>query len=304
MPPFNRRSSTEIFTPREKSRPLSFSSLEDEAVFYTPRSSPVISPTLITDPPSPVYAVPPSSPVDDGNSQLLASLEIPTADLHLFQEHQESEQHSEVNIHTAAATNYKYRFIPIKQAPATGSHKTKKPSRSRDHKSHNFSSPCAPSSSKITVEYNIPSNRSVQEYQKLLSKFHLHAAAAANYQDAFDTIRQISPETGSHNTTMPSGSRDHKSHDFSSTWTPSAKGKRGMLGFMTDFLNSSKRPEISTPYDPVHLTHVGFNSSTGEFTGLPEEWQQLLQDSGISKSDQEKNPLAVREIHQEGGGDV
>ncbi|ETW79183.1 kinase-like protein [Heterobasidion irregulare TC 32-1] len=85
------------------------------------------------------------------------------------------------------------------------------------------------------------------------------------------------------------------------------KGKKGMLGFMSDFLNSSKRPEISTPYDPVHLTHVGFNSSTGEFTGLPKEWQQLLQDSGISKLDQEKNPLAVMEIvkfYQEGGGDV
>jgi p21-activated kinase 1 len=89
--------------------------------------------------------------------------------------------------------------------------------------------------------------------------------------------------------------------------TVSTKGKKGMLGFMTDFLNSNKRPEISTPYDPVHLTHVGFNSSTGEFTGLPKEWQQLLQDSGISKSEQEKNPLAVMEIvkfYQEGGGDV
>jgi len=89
--------------------------------------------------------------------------------------------------------------------------------------------------------------------------------------------------------------------------TVTAKGKKGMLGFMTDFLNSNKRPELSTPYDPVHLTHVGFNSSTGEFTGLPKEWQQLLQDSGISKSDQEKNPLAVMEIvkfYQEGGGDV
>jgi len=34
--------------------------------------------------------------------------------------------------------------------------------------------------------------------------------------------------------------------------------------------NSSKkeRMEISTPYDPVHLTHVGFNYNTGEFTVL------------------------------------
>lgn len=76
---------------------------------------------------------------------------------------------------------------------------------------------------------------------------------------------------------------------------------------MSDILNTQKKPEISTPYDPVHLTHVGFNSSTGEFTGLPKEWQQLLQESGISKQEQEKNPLAVMEIvkfYQEGHGDV
>lgn len=85
------------------------------------------------------------------------------------------------------------------------------------------------------------------------------------------------------------------------------KTKKGMLGFMSDFLNTTKRPEISTPYDPVHLTHVGFNTSTGEFTGLPKEWQQLLQESGISRTEQEKNPQAVMEIvkfYQEGGGDV
>ena len=80
-----------------------------------------------------------------------------------------------------------------------------------------------------------------------------------------------------------------------------------MLGFMTDFLNTNKRPEITTPHNLVHLTHVGFNPSTGEFTGLPKEWQQLLRDAGIFMSDQEKNPLAVMEIvkfYQEGGGDV
>lgn len=27
-----------------------------------------------------------------------------------------------------------------------------------------------------------------------------------------------------------------------------------------------RKAQISTPYDPVHLTHVGFNSTTGEFT--------------------------------------
>ena len=71
--------------------------------------------------------------------------------------------------------------------------------------------------------------------------------------------------------------------------------KGGMLSFMS-FMSNNKRLEISTPFDPVHLTHVGFNASTGEFTGLPKEWQQLLQDSGISKQDQEKHPKEVMEI--------
>lgn len=79
--------------------------------------------------------------------------------------------------------------------------------------------------------------------------------------------------------------------------TTSTKSKKGgVFNFMSEVFNSSKKLEISTPYDPVHLTHVGFNSSTGEFTGLPKEWQQLLQESGISKSEQEKNPQAVMEI--------
>lgn len=85
------------------------------------------------------------------------------------------------------------------------------------------------------------------------------------------------------------------------------KAKKSVLGSMFDVFKPSQRPEISTPYDPVHLTHVGFNASTGEFTGLPKEWQQLLQESGISRSEQEKNPQAVMEIvkfyHEERGHD-
>ncbi|EPB85358.1 STE/STE20/PAKA protein kinase [Mucor circinelloides 1006PhL] len=51
--------------------------------------------------------------------------------------------------------------------------------------------------------------------------------------------------------------------------------------------------DISTPYNTVHVTHVGFDSNTGEFTGLPREWQNLLTQSGITKQEQENNPQAV-----------
>jgi p21-activated kinase 1 len=98
---------------------------------------------------------------------------------------------------------------------------------------------------------------------------------------------------------QPAGPRSR-----SSTTT---KAKKSVLGSMLDVFKPNQRPEISTPYDPVHLTHVGFNASTGEFTGLPKEWQQLLQESGISRSEQEKNPQAVMEIvkfyHEERGHD-
>ncbi|SNX87054.1 probable Ste20-like protein kinase; has effect on mating [Melanopsichium pennsylvanicum] len=70
----------------------------------------------------------------------------------------------------------------------------------------------------------------------------------------------------------------------------------GFVNSMSDVFSAQKKIEISTPYDPVHLTHVGFNSDTGEFTGLPKEWQQLLQESGISRQDQEANPQAVMDI--------
>ncbi|KAI8598585.1 kinase-like domain-containing protein [Dissophora ornata] len=65
---------------------------------------------------------------------------------------------------------------------------------------------------------------------------------------------------------------------------------------LPDLLSSDKKMEISSPYNPVHLTHVGYNLDTGEFTGLPKEWQQLLQESGISKQDQAANPQAVIDI--------
>jgi hypothetical protein len=60
--------------------------------------------------------------------------------------------------------------------------------------------------------------------------------------------------------------------------------------------NSNKWPEIGTSYDPVPVTHIGFNP-TREFTGLSKEWQQpptctSPQGSGITKSNQEENPPA------------
>ncbi|KAK6507024.1 hypothetical protein TWF481_005478 [Arthrobotrys musiformis] len=34
--------------------------------------------------------------------------------------------------------------------------------------------------------------------------------------------------------------------------------------------------EVGTPYQFDHVTHVGFDHTTGGFTGLPPEWEQVL----------------------------
>ncbi|CAO3642563.1 unnamed protein product [Mucor fragilis] len=73
------------------------------------------------------------------------------------------------------------------------------------------------------------------------------------------------------------------------------------VGSFNDLINKDKQSnqeqekemEISGPYNAKHVTHVGFDASTGEFTGLPQEWQTLLQHSGISKVEQYQNPQAV-----------
>jgi hypothetical protein len=80
--------------------------------------------------------------------------------------------------------------------------------------------------------------------------------------------------------------------------TVTAQGKKRILGSITDFLKSNKRPsEISTPHDPLHPTHVGSDPPTDKFVGLPKDWQQLLEDSGISKSDQEKVVMEIVKVY-------
>ncbi|KAJ2750452.1 hypothetical protein IWQ56_007033, partial [Coemansia nantahalensis] len=39
-----------------------------------------------------------------------------------------------------------------------------------------------------------------------------------------------------------------------------------LFSSMFDSLSGESRSEISAPYNPIHLTHVGFNNETGEFT--------------------------------------
>ncbi|KAF2227467.1 kinase-like domain-containing protein [Elsinoe ampelina] len=72
--------------------------------------------------------------------------------------------------------------------------------------------------------------------------------------------------------------------------------KSGFGSLMSSLVGSPRRPPISAPENPVHVTHVGFNNATGEFTGLPKEWQRALAEAGISEQEQRNNPKAIVDV--------
>ena len=59
---------------------------------------------------------------------------------------------------------------------------------------------------------------------------------------------------------------------------------------------------ISSPSGFRQTAHVGFDPDTGEFEGLPSEWEVLLGTSGLSKDEVQENPervLRVLQFHQQ-----
>ncbi|EEY21845.1 serine/threonine-protein kinase MST20 [Verticillium alfalfae VaMs.102] len=72
--------------------------------------------------------------------------------------------------------------------------------------------------------------------------------------------------------------------------------KSGFSGFVNSLVGSQKKPIISAPENPVHVTHVGYDSTTGQFTGLPKEWQRLINESGIPEKERRENPQTMVDI--------
>lgn len=78
---------------------------------------------------------------------------------------------------------------------------------------------------------------------------------------------------------------------------PTGRSKKASFSsFVNSMLGSPRGVKISAPENPVHVTHVGYDNQTGQFTGLPKEWQRLLQENGISKKEQEEHPQTMVDI--------
>ncbi|OJI98590.1 hypothetical protein ASPVEDRAFT_124272 [Aspergillus versicolor CBS 583.65] len=77
---------------------------------------------------------------------------------------------------------------------------------------------------------------------------------------------------------------------------PNRSKKSSFSSFVNSMLGSPRGIKISAPENPVHVTHVGYDNQTGQFTGLPKEWQRLLQESGITQKEQEEHPQTMVDI--------
>lgn len=72
--------------------------------------------------------------------------------------------------------------------------------------------------------------------------------------------------------------------------------KSGFSSFMNSMLGSPRQIKISAPENPTHITHVCFNEETGQFTGLPKNWEQMLSDNGVPDAEQKQNPQMMYNI--------
>ncbi|AOA64264.1 signal transducing kinase of the PAK family [Komagataella phaffii CBS 7435] len=118
------------------------------------------------------------------------------------------------------------------------------------------------------------------------------------------TSKTLSPTKQRVTSSSRPPSRKHKVKGVLSSFVSSIKGEN-YLGSQSRSLNlngviqhSTDSPSlsISTPYGYKHVQSVKYDNSTGSFQGLPESWQRVLSDSGISKTEQQSNPQAVMDI--------
>ncbi|KAI1423152.1 hypothetical protein F5Y12DRAFT_716661 [Xylaria sp. FL1777] len=54
---------------------------------------------------------------------------------------------------------------------------------------------------------------------------------------------------------------------------------RKRSGLLGRFATPQRRIQVSAPENPVHVTHVGYDDYTDQFTGLPREWQRRITDT-------------------------
>ncbi|KAI4127937.1 MAG: hypothetical protein LQ338_002961 [Usnochroma carphineum] len=116
---------------------------------------------------------------------------------------------------------------------------------------------------------------------------------------SFSTVDRSIDVTPPRSDTSLTASKRYSDEAKTAPW----RKKSGFSSFVNSVLGSPRTIKISAPGNPVHVTHVGFDNETGQFTGLPKEWQRVLQENGIGENEQRQNPQAIYDIMTFWGGE-
>ncbi|KAJ5129694.1 uncharacterized protein N7515_005733 [Penicillium bovifimosum] len=116
---------------------------------------------------------------------------------------------------------------------------------------------------------------------------------------SFTTLTQRMDPFAHRETEMPpNGTKRHSDDGNNPNPHRTRQSKKASFSRFVDSVlgTPGRNMKISAPENPVHVTHVGYDNQTGQFTGLPKEWQRLLQENGISKKEQEEHPQTMVDI--------
>ena len=113
---------------------------------------------------------------------------------------------------------------------------------------------------------------------------------------SFSAFNRMDPLTNRPENDKPYSNTKRLSDEGNPTKPTGRSKKASFSTFVNNMLGSPRGIKISAPENPVHVTHVGYDNQTGQFTGLPKEWQRLLQENGISKQEQEEHPQTMVDI--------
>lgn len=99
---------------------------------------------------------------------------------------------------------------------------------------------------------------------RLASRPALRTSVSYGNMDS-STLEKIQAVRGTeHSSVAPKRYSDDGKDLKSSSGT--VRKKSGFSGFVNSLVGSQKKPVISAPENPVHVTHVGYDSNTGQFT--------------------------------------
>lgn len=87
-----------------------------------------------------------------------------------------------------------------------------------------------------------------------------------------------------------------KSNNECHDWLDAFASKCPLASINLYGLGTMGNAGVSLPINFTHKIHVGFDPTSGNFTGLPEAWKSMLQHSKITNEDWKKDPVAVIEV--------